>query len=97
MFQVITSFRSKGLRQFYETGTKAGIQPKHDTRLHEMLQRLDYAAHPLDMNVDGWDLHALTPTHTGRWSAKVNGNWRVTFDFDIRDGTASAVDYEDYH
>jgi proteic killer suppression protein len=32
---------------------------------------------------------------TGRWSIKVNGNWRVTFEF--REGNAYVVDYEDYH
>ncbi|WP_376690233.1 type II toxin-antitoxin system RelE/ParE family toxin [Wenzhouxiangella sp. EGI_FJ10409] len=32
---------------------------------------------------------------TGRWSVRVSGNWRLTFEF--RDGQAHVVDYEDYH
>ncbi|MEC7546058.1 MAG: type II toxin-antitoxin system RelE/ParE family toxin [Pseudomonadota bacterium] len=31
----------------------------------------------------------------GRWSIRVNGNWRITFEF--RDGNAYILDYEDYH
>jgi len=32
---------------------------------------------------------------TGRWSVWVNGNWRMTFEFEGED--AILVDYEDYH
>jgi proteic killer suppression protein len=45
-----------------------------------------------DMNVPGWKLHSLS---TGRWSVWVNGNWRMTFEFEGED--AILVDYEDYH
>ena len=31
----------------------------------------------------------------GRWSIWVNGNWRVTFEFE--NGNAIVLDYEDYH
>jgi proteic killer suppression protein len=31
----------------------------------------------------------------GRWSVKVNGNWRLTFQF--IDTDVEVVDYEDYH
>ncbi|WP_231364132.1 type II toxin-antitoxin system RelE/ParE family toxin [Thioalkalivibrio sp. ALMg11] len=30
-----------------------------------------------------------------RWSIRVSGNWRLTFEF--RDGQAYLLDYEDYH
>jgi proteic killer suppression protein len=30
-----------------------------------------------------------------RWSVRVNGNWRLTFEFDGVD--VQIVDYEDYH
>ena len=29
------------------------------------------------------------------WSIWVNGNWRITFEF--QDGNAYVLDYEDYH
>jgi len=40
-------------------------------------------------------LHALKGHKKGRWSIRVNGNWRITFEF--RDGNAYVLDYEDYH
>jgi proteic killer suppression protein len=40
-------------------------------------------------------LHPLKGEERGRWSVRVNGNWRVTFEF--KDGHAYVLDYEDYH
>jgi proteic killer suppression protein len=47
------------------------------------------------MDVPGWDLHPLKGELAGRWSVKVNGNWRLTFQFINTD--VEVVDYEDYH
>jgi toxin HigB-1 len=93
--RVIQSFRHKGLRRFYETGSAAGIQPKHAKRLRLLLIALDTARVIDDMNVPGFNLHPLKGKQKGRWSAWVNGNWRVTFEF--REGDAYVLDYEDYH
>jgi len=92
---VIQSFRHKGLRRFYESGTAAGIQPKHAKRLRMLLAALDTAQVIGDMDVAGFNLHPLKGQGKGRWSVWVNGNWRVTFEF--RDGHAYVLDYEDYH
>ena len=81
-----------GLSAEIETGLKAGIQPHHAPRLSRQLKKLDPARVVEDMNVPGWKLHALS---TGRWSVSVNGNWRMTFEFDGED--AILVDREDYH
>lgn len=89
---MIKTFRHKGLQAFFETGTKAGIQPHHAPRLTRQLTRLDIAASPDDMNVPGWKLHSLS---TGHWSVWVNGNWRMTFLFEGVD--VVLVDYQDYH
>jgi len=89
---MIKSFRHKGLQDFFETGSKAGIQPEHAAKLQRQLVRLDLSKKPGDMNVPGWKLHRLS---TGHWSIWVNGNWRLTFDFDGED--AVLVDYRDYH
>lgn len=89
---MIKTFRHKGLQEFFETGSKAGIQPHHAPRLGRQLVRLDLAQSPADMNVPGWRLHQLS---TGHWSVWVNGNWRMTFDFE--DENAVLVDYQDYH
>jgi proteic killer suppression protein len=92
---MIQSFRHKGLRRFYETGSLAGIQSHHAKRLRMQLAALDTAQVLEDMNIPGFRLHALKGEEKGRWSIWVNGNWRLTFEF--RDGHAYVLDYEDYH
>ncbi len=92
---MIQSFRHKGLRRFYESGSSAGIQPSHAKRLRMLLAALDTAQTVDDMDVPGFRLHPLKGAEKGRWSVWVNGNWRVTFEF--RDGHAYVLDYEDYH
>lgn len=92
---MIKSFRHKGLRRFFETGSTAGIQPKHAKRLRMQLSALDTAQIVEDMDVPGFRLRALKGTLQGRWSITVNGNWRLTFEY--RDGNAYILDYEDYH
>jgi len=92
---MIQSFRHKGLRRFYESGSLAGIQPQHARRLTMQLAALDSAQIIEDMDIPGFRLHPLKGADRGRWSIWVNGNWRLTFEF--RDGQAYVLDYEDYH
>ena len=92
---MIKSFRHKGLKRFYETGSTAGIQRRHAKRLRLQLSALDTAQVTDDMNLPGFRLHSLKGALTGRWSVAVSGNWRLTFRFD--DGDAYSLDYEDYH
>ncbi|KLI96866.1 type II toxin-antitoxin system RelE/ParE family toxin [Luteimonas sp. FCS-9] len=92
---MIKSFRHKGLRRFYETGSTAGIQAGHAKRLQMQLAALDTASIVEDMEIPGFRLHPLKGRMQGRWAISVNGNWRLTFEF--RDGNAYVLDYEDYH
>jgi len=92
---VIRSFRHKGLQRFFETGSKAGIQAAHASRLARQLARLDRARRAEDMNLPGWDWHPLKHDLAGHWAVSVSGNWRVTFTFEGED--AVLVDYQDYH
>jgi proteic killer suppression protein len=92
---VIQSFRHKGLRKFFGSGSAAGIQPAHAKRLRMLLAALDTAQSVDDMDVPGFRLHPLKGAERGRWSVWVNGNWRLTFEF--KDGHAYILDYEDYH
>lgn len=92
---MIKTFRHKGLQAFFETGSKAGIQPHHASRLSRQLTRLDLAKQPADINVPGWNLHPLAGNLAGHYSIAVNGNWRMTFTFEGED--AILVDYQDYH
>ena len=92
---VIRSFRHKGLQRFFESGSKAGIQPGHAVRLRLILGRLEASTSPADMDLPGLVLHPLKGSRKGFWSVRVSGNWRVTFTFTGTD--ADVVDYEDYH
>jgi proteic killer suppression protein len=90
----IVSFRHKGLRRFFETGVKTGIPPHFATKLALILDRLDAAHDPKDMNFPGSDFHALKGDYKGFYSVHVNGNWTIVFRFES--GDAKDVDLVDY-
>ena len=92
---MLKSFRHKGLKAFYSTGSKAGVQAKHADRLRLILARLDAAREAEDMNLPGLRLHRLSGSLKGFWSVEVSGNWRVIYRFKGQD--AFDVDYLDYH
>ena len=92
---MIKSFRHKGLKRLYETGSMAGVQTAHVNRLRMQLIALDTAKEINDMDIPGFKLHPLKGKYKDRWAVSVTGNWRVTFEF--REGHAFVLDYEDYH
>lgn len=92
---MIKTFLHKGLRQFFETGSKASIKPIHATRLRLQLAMLDVAKSEADMAFPGWKLHPLKGNLTGHWAVWVDKSWRLTFRFEGSD--AVLVDYQDYH
>jgi proteic killer suppression protein len=92
---LIKSFRHRGLRDFFEKGTKAGIVAAHAPKLSRQLSKLEAATGPNDMNVPGWGLHPLKGNLAGHWAVEVSGNWRMIFTFEK--GDAVLVDYRDYH
>ena len=92
---MIKSFEHKGLKEFFETGSKKGIQPEHASKLERILDRLDASTEPQDMNLPGYRLHHLKGDKENLWSVTVNGNWRETFFFKGPD--AYLVYYLDYH
>ena len=92
---MIKSFLHKGLRDFFEKGSRAGIQPHHAAKLARQLRQLNDASGSDDMNVPGWKLHSLHDDLEGHFSVWVNGNWLLTFRFEGTD--AVLVNYQDYH
>ena len=92
---MIKSFKHKGLRKFFETGSVVGIQPEHNQKLRMRLTALDSATCIEDMSTPGWRLHSLKGDRAGLWAIDVSKNWRIVFKFS--DGNAYTVDYEDYH
>ncbi len=92
---MIKKFKHKGLKKLFESGSVAGIQPKHETRLRHILALLETAGVIDDMDLSGLDLHELKGNRKGTWAVKVSGNWRVTFQ--INNGDIENADYEDYY
>ena len=92
---MIKTFKHKGLRRFFETGSVSGIQPGHKQRLRIRLTAMDTAACIEDMDLPNFRLHPLKGDRRGFWAINVSRNWRVVFKF--QDGNAYIVDYEDYH
>jgi proteic killer suppression protein len=60
-----------------------------------MLDRLDGALCPGDMNLPGYGFHPLKGDRKGDYAVSISGNWRMTFRFEGEH--AADVDLEDYH
>jgi proteic killer suppression protein len=92
---VIKSFKSKALFDLWSTGRNAKIDAKLHKRILARLERLHAAERPEEMNLPGFDFHALRGFRPARYTVHVNGPWCVTFQFDGTD--AARVDFEQYH
>ena len=92
---MIKSFRHKGLEQFYNSGSLRGIQPEHSDKLERVLDALNAAQEPRDLEFPSFGLHKLKGQLSDHWSIRINGNWRVIFRFVGQD--VELVDYKDYH
>ncbi|WP_019675119.1 type II toxin-antitoxin system RelE/ParE family toxin [Arsukibacterium perlucidum] len=92
---MIKSFKHKGLKKYFETGSTVGIDPKQAKKISTRLSVLDLAKEINDIDLPGFSLHPLTGDRKGQWSIAVTGNWRITFE--LTDGDVYIVNYEDYH
>lgn len=70
---MIQSFRHKGLRRFYESGSLAGIQPQHAKRPRMQLAALDSAQVSDDMDIAGFRLHPLKGADRRQWRQPGDG------------------------
>lgn len=92
---MIKSFRHKGLERFFARSERKGIDAKQADRIRRMLDRLDAATNPGDMNLPGYKYHGLKGDRKGTFAVSVSGNWRLTFRFEA--GNVIDVNLEDYH
>lgn len=90
---MIQSFRNKELANLW-AGDRSKIDSRFHKRIKARLDTLDAATTPEDMNLPGWDFHALRGKPQ-RYTVHVNGPWCITFEFE--DGDALHVDFEQYH
>jgi proteic killer suppression protein len=93
--RMIKSFRSKALADLWAKGRTKVIDARLQRRILLLLDRLDAARLPGEMNVPGFDFHALKGFKPRRYTVHVNGPWCLTFEFE--DGDACHVDLEQYH
>jgi proteic killer suppression protein len=93
--RVIRSFRHKGLEAFFTRDDPRKILADRVDRITRLLDRLDGAKVPQDMNLPGWGFHELKGKRKGEYAVSVSGNWRITFRFESVD--AFDVNLEDYH
>jgi proteic killer suppression protein len=92
---MIKTFRNNGLQLFFETGnTRRLAAATQARRIRMILDALNAATKPGDMGLPGFRFHPLGDMAPGRYSVRVNGNYRITFAWN--DG-AIDVDLEDYH
>lgn len=92
---MIATWKHKGLRLFFQKGITSGIQTKHKNKLKFILQLLNAASKPEDMNLPGMRFHKLKGNYKNYYAVTVSGNWRIIYQFEGTD--AILVDYLDYH
>ena len=92
---MIRTFRSKALGELWSKGRTARIDAKLHRRILVRLDRLNVATAPEEVNLPGFDFHALKGFVPTRYTVHVNGPWCITFEWS--EGRAVRVDLEQYH
>lgn len=92
---MITGFKHRGLKRFFEKGDSRGLHASHVPRIRLLLARLHAATDVHDLDAPGHRLHPLKGDRSGQWAIDVSGKWRITFRFEGQD--CLDVNYEDYH
>lgn len=92
---MISLFKHKGLELFFTKSSFKGIPAQYAEKIERILDRLNAAKEPDDMDLPGYKLHSLKGDRKGVYAVSVTGNWRITFEFVGED--AVNVNLEDYH
>ena len=74
---MLGGFRHKGLEELHLTGKTCRIGAGYVRKCVRILQLLEVAAQPEDLNIAGFRFHALRG-NPQRWSLRVTGNYRIT-------------------
>jgi toxin HigB-1 len=92
----IRSFRHKGLKRLYETGSSRGVRADLAEKVKAILHAIEQARRIEQVGLfPGWKLHPLKGARHGVWSVWVSGNYRIIFRVDAED--VIDLDFEDYH
>jgi proteic killer suppression protein len=93
--RVITHFADRRLERLHLRRDPDRIPASLLKRIQRILDHLDRATVPGDMDFSGYRLHPLHGEYAGAWAVSVNNRWRVVFRFegvDVRE-----VRLIDYH
>lgn len=83
------------MRELFKTGRSRRVRSDLQKRALLVLDALNVATSPEDLNLPGFDFHRLRGNRPPRYSVHVNGPWCVTFE--VGDGDIYRVDLEQYH
>ena len=92
---LIATFSDKALKRFWHKGSAKGIDPISSDRLKRLLDALDGATKPEDMDVIGYGFNALEGDCAGQYAVTIRAQWRLVFEW--KDGAPVKVHREDYH
>jgi toxin HigB-1 len=81
------------LKRYWERSETRRLLPASVDRIRLVLDRLDTAISPDDLDLPGLGFHSLS--RKGEFAVVVTRNWRITFGW--QEGDAVDVDLEDYH
>lgn len=82
-FLMIRSSRHKGVRRFFETGSKAGIQAAHAARLARQLSALDQGGRAGGHECPG--LGAASIAGPSGWALVGDRQWQLAADIPVRE------------
>jgi len=91
---MIKSFKHKGLKTLFMTGSSSKIRHDMQKRILRRLDVMDVIKEPDELNVPGFNFHGLEGKPK-RYSIHVNGPFCLTFEW--KDGDIYRIDLENYH
>ena len=93
---MIKSFANKETEKLFATGKSKKFPPEIITRSIMRLTQLDSALEVTDLLIPPSNrLEVLSGDRVGRWSIRINDQWRICFQF--ANGDATDVEIIDYH
>lgn len=92
---MIKSIKHKGLNNYWTKGQAKGINAQWLPKIQRVMNALNKATKPEDMNIPGYRFHGLSGFDPKRYAITITGNYRLTFAWD--NGDATDIDLEDYH
>ena len=92
---MILNIKHKGLRNVWEKEETRRLNQDWIDRIDRIMNALDKAQAPADLDLPGFRLHMLKGNYQGFYAVNVSGNWRIVFRFEGSDTTD--IDLTDYH